>query len=197
MSRLPLAFGIIKHMSKLPTFITSNPSKAEQLGWHLGIELKHVAAEVPEVQSLSLAEVVEHKAKAAYEIVEGPVLVEDTSLTFHALGKLPGPLIKWFLQELNTDGLCQLLDGYSDRSTTARVLFGYYDGSNLSTFTGQAEGTIALQPRGEQGFGWDSIFIPQGYDKTWGEMTKEEQIATSMRRSALTKLESYLKSGSK
>jgi non-canonical purine NTP pyrophosphatase (RdgB/HAM1 family) len=180
-------------MSNRPTFITSNPSKAEQLGWHLGIELDHMAAEVPEIQSLSLAEIVEHKAKAAYEIAKGPVLVEDTSLVFHALGKLPGPLIKWFLTELDNYGLCQLLNGYPDRSATASVLFGYYDGRELHTFEGRAKGSIANHPVGERGFGWDPIFIPIGHNKTWGEMTKEEQSNSSMRRIALAKLEDYLK----
>lgn len=186
-------FCYYRYMSERPIFITSNPSKAEQLSWHLGIELDHMAAEVPEVQSLSLAEVVEHKAKAAYKVANRPVLVEDTSLVFHALGKLPGPLIKWFLQELDNDGLCHLLNGYSDRSATASVLFGYYDGNELSTFEGKAEGSVAVQPIGERGFGWDPVFIPNGYDKTWGEMTKEEQSESSMRRIALAKLEDYLK----
>lgn len=66
---------------------------------------------------------------------------------FHALGKLPGPLIKWFLQELDNEGLCRLLDNYSDRSATASVLFGCYDGARLSTFTAEAAGSIAEQPR--------------------------------------------------
>ena len=99
-----------------------------------------------------------------------------------------------FLQELDNEGLCQLLNNYLDRSATASVLFGYYDGYELATFDGQAEGTIATQPVGERGFGWDPIFMPSGYDKTWGEMTKEEQADSSMRRIALAKLEEYLKS---
>ena len=180
-------------MTKQPTFITSNISKAEQLSWHLGIELKHMAAEVPEIQSLSLLEVVEHKAKEAYKVVKGPVLVEDTSLVFNALGKLPGPLIKWFLHELDNEGLCRLLDNYSDRSAIASVLFGYYDGNKLYTFDGQTKGMIANQPKGELGFGWDPVFIPSNYDKTWAEMTMEEQSDSSMRRIALSKLEAFLK----
>lgn len=180
-------------MSERPTFITGNPSKAEQLSWHLGIEVEHQAANVPEIQSLDLAEVVDHKARAAFEIVSGPVLVEDTSITFNALGKLPGPLVKWFLHELDNDGLCHLLDNYDDRSATASVLFGYFDGTTLVSFSGEARGTIARAPRGSRGFGWDPIFIPEGSSKTWGEMTKEEQTETSMRRIALQKLEEHLR----
>ena len=178
-------------MIEKPTFITGNPSKAEQLGWHLGVELNHIASDTPEIQSLSLEEIVVNKTKAAFEIVEGPVLVEDTSLVFHALGLLPGPLIKWFLKELDNKGLCHLLDNYDDRSATASVLFGYYDGKELKTFSGEAEGSIAYEPRGKRGFGWDSVFIPKGHKKTWGEMSKDEQSETSMRRIALKKLESY------
>lgn len=179
-------------MGKRITFITGNPSKAEQLSWHLGVELEHMAAEMPEVQSLSLDEIIEHKAKSAYALVKGPVLVEDTSLVFHALGKLPGPLVKWFLQELDNGGLCHLLDGYTDRSATAAVLFGYYDGVKLLTFSGDCKGTIAAEPKGARGFGWDPIFIPKGHAQTWGEMTLDEQSDTSMRRIALKKLEGYL-----
>ena len=179
-------------MRAKPTFITSNASKAEQLSWHLGIEVAHQAAEVPEIQSLDPAEVVEHKARAAFETVQGPVLVEDTSLVFHALGKLPGPLIKWFLQELGNDGLCRLLNGYGSRSATAAVIFGYYDGQQLLTFWGVKQGEIAAHPRGASGFGWDPIFVPEGDSKTWGEMSKDEQTQTSIRKVALLKFERYL-----
>jgi non-canonical purine NTP pyrophosphatase (RdgB/HAM1 family) len=176
-----------------PTFITGNAAKAEQLGWHLGVKLGHLALDLPELQSLDLTEVVEHKVKAAFEITHTPVLVEDVALVFHALGKLPGPLIKWFLQELGNDGLCHLLDGYETRCASASVLFGYYDGGEVLTFAGAVDGEIALLPRGAQGFGWDPIFIPGGRTQTWGEMSKDEQRQTSMRKIALQKLERYLR----
>jgi len=175
------------------TFITGNAAKAEQLGRHLDFPVEHQKIDLAEIQSLSLAEIVEHKAKEAYEIVKTPVLIEDTSLVFAALGRLPGPLVKWFLTELGNDGLCKLLNNYEDRSCTAEVLFGLYDGEKLSTFHGLAHGSVADSPRGERGFGWDPIFIPVGYNKTWGEMAAEEQKETSMRRIALKKLEAELK----
>lgn len=62
----------------------------------------------------------------------------------------------------------------------------------MEVFEGEIEGTIAEKPRGERGFGWDPIFIPKGYRKTWGEMSTEEQKETSMRRIALKKLETFL-----
>ncbi len=175
------------------TFITGNAAKAEQLGRHLDYQVTHKKLDLPEIQSLDLREIIEHKAKEAYKAVGGLVLVEDTSLTFNALSHLPGPLIKWFLTELGNEGLCKILNSYEDRSAFAEVCFGLYNGINLKIFEGQAYGTIAFSPRGEKGFGWDPIFIPQGYQKTWGEMNMEEQKDTSMRRIALKKLEAHIK----
>lgn len=86
------------------TFITGNPSKAEQLGRHLGHPVKHLKLDIPEIQSLDLREVTRHKVEEAFRQINSPVLVEDTSLTFNSLGKLPGPLIKWFLTELGNEG---------------------------------------------------------------------------------------------
>lgn len=175
------------------TFITGNPGKVNLLRQYLHFPMIHKPLDLVEVQSLDLATIVEHKAKEAYRQVGGPVLVEDTSLRFYALGKLPGPLIKWFLTELRTDGLCRLLDNYTDRSAVAEVLFGLYDGQSFQTFSGAVEGAVAMTPRGSRGFGWDAIFVPNGFDKTWAEMKDEEAHESSMRMIALRKLETYLK----
>lgn len=174
------------------TFITGNAAKAEQLGRYLDHPIAHKKLDLIEIQSLDLHEIIEHKTKEAHKQLGGIVLVEDTSLVFKALGKLPGPLIKWFLTELDNAGLCKLLDGYKNRSAVAEVCFGLYDRKGLKIFEGEARGTIANTPRGERGFGWDPIFIPEGHTKTWGEMDPEEQKGTSMRRVALKKLEAYL-----
>ena len=176
------------------TFITGNPAKAEQVGRHLKHPLLHKKLDLPEIQSLDLHEIVERKAKEAFAQIGTPILVEDTSLIFHALGRLPGPLIKWFLTELDNAGLCKLLDGYDDQSALAVACFGLYDGKELKIFEGPMHGTIAASPRGEKSFGWDPIFIPDGCEKTWGEMDVDEQKETSMRRIALEKLDAYLQS---
>lgn len=175
------------------TFITSNKSKAEQLRLHLDHPIKHKKLSVSEIQSLELEEVVKHKAREAYKQIKSPVLVEDTSLVFYAFGRLPGPLIKWFLEELDNEGLCRILDGYKDRSAIAKVCFGLYAGKALKVFKGEVKGSVAKMPKGERSFGWDPIFIPEGYTKTWGEMDDKEQKQTSMRRIALKQLENYLK----
>lgn len=171
-------------------FVTGNQNKADDTQRYLHIPMTHTKLDLTEIQSLDAKEVVEHKAREAYKILGHPVLVEDTSLVFHALGKLPGPFIKWFLQELGNDGLCELLK--EDRSATATVVFGFYDGTNLNFFEGSMTGTIAQAPRGKNGFGWDSIFIPAGQAKSYAEMTAEEHDTISMRRIALEKMKKEL-----
>lgn len=180
-------------MKKL-TFITGNAEKAAQLRFHLDYPVTHQKLDLPEIQSLDLEEIATEKARAAYEEIEAPVLVEDTSLTFNALDKLPGPLIKWFLNTLGNDGLVKLLSGFEDKTARAEVCFALHDGSQTKIFKGEVGGQIASVPKGEKGFGWDPIFIPEGADKTWGEMSAEEQKQTSMRRIALAKLQKHLAS---
>ena len=176
------------------TYVTSNPGKAELLRHSLHFPVLHTSMDLLEIQSLDVATIIEYKAREAFRHIRSPVLVEDSSLQFVAWGTLPGPFIKWFLAELGPDGLCRLLDGTPERSALASIHFGLYDGQAFHAFAGASEGSIALTPRGSHGFGWDSIFIPSGYHKTWAEMTEEEAQATSIRTIALTRLEAYLKS---
>lgn len=175
------------------TYVTSNPGKAELLHHFLHFPVLHTTLDLLEIQSLDAATIIEQKAKASFQHVHSPVLVEDSSLQFVAWGRLPEPFIKWFFAELGPDGLCRLLDGTPERSAVASIHFGLYDGQAFHAFAGAREGTIALTPRGSHGSGWDSIFIPSGSHKTWAEMTEEEAQATSIRTIALTKLEAYLK----
>jgi inosine triphosphate pyrophosphatase len=174
------------------TFITSNPSKAAFVSEFLEHPIGHKSLDLAEVQSLDLEEVTCCKAQEAFRILKTPVLVEDISLVFHALNQLPGPLIKWFLQSIGNDGICNLLNQYEDRSATAEVRFCLYDGEEIHMFKGLKKGEIAAAPRGEKGFGWDPIFIPEGFTQTWGEMDTAEQFASSMRQPAISELRTYL-----
>ena len=179
------------------TFITGNAAKAKYLSDYFHIPVAHKKLDLPELQSLDLRTIVLDKARRAYEAVGSPVLVEDVSVTFHAFKRLPGPLIKWFLETLGTDGLCRILDGYDNRSARAEVMYGYCDGGEVKVFHGAVEGTIAPAPRGETNFGWDPTFIPLGHERTLAEMTGDEKHATSMRRIALEKLAKFLSESKK
>lgn len=175
------------------TFITGNAHKARSIAKHLTFPVQHQKLDLVEIQSLDLREVIIHKAKEGYNQIKKPVLVEDTSLVFRSLGRLPGPFIKWFWEEIGNEGLCQLLDPYSDRFAEVTNALGLYDGTQLRIFTETARGTVAEQPRGNNAFGWNPIFIPEGFEKTWAELTDEEREPFSARTKVVKQLEIFLK----
>jgi non-canonical purine NTP pyrophosphatase (RdgB/HAM1 family) len=175
------------------TFITGNPKKAEQVSKYLDYPVTHHKLDLPEIQTLDIEELVAYKAKEAFTRLQTPVLIEDNWLVFNAFGKLPGPFVKWFLQEIGTQGLCDLLEKFEDWSAKAIVLFGLYDGKELKTFLGEIDGEVVKEPRGDNGFGWDPIFVPIGYNQTRGQMNEEDYDKTSPRNLALQKLLKYLK----
>ena len=173
-------------------FITGNQHKADFLAKRLGMQIEHRKIDLDEIQSLDPRAVTEHKVRQAYAVAKRPVLVEDIALTFTAMKRLPGTFIKWFLEELGTDGLCRLADGLAHREAVATVCYGFYDGKRLQFFESRISGQVAAHPRGDHGFGWDSIFIPEGATKTYGEMTPDEAWPLSLRAPTLKKLREFL-----
>lgn len=162
------------------TFITGNPNKVRMLKENLGYDVEHKSIELDEIQSLNSEKIVEHKARQAYEVVKGPVLVEDVSLKLDALGGLPGPLIKWFLEKIGAEGICNIANRLGAHGAVAEVCYGYFDGNTLKLFTGQKKGAISTEVRGED-FGWNRCFIPEGATKTYAEMNGEESQAFALR----------------
>ncbi len=172
-------------------FITGNQHKADYLTKWLGMPVRHQKIELNEIQSLDLREVAEHKARQAYEIVKQPVLVEDVALNFSAMGRLPGTLIKLFIEEVGNEGLCRLADSLPDRGAEALICYALFDGEAVGFFEGKTVGTIAKSPRGSEGFGWNPIFIPNGSDKTFAEMVDEDRMPYGHRAEAVAKLRAF------
>lgn len=165
---------------KQVVYVTGNPEKAANFSRHIGLEVRHHPADLDEIQTLDAAELVEHKARQAFAQLKEPVLVEDVTLTFDAWDGLPGPFVKFFVKKGLDEGLskmCRMLDGFSDRSAEATCTFGYFDGERLELFTGTLRGHIGHEPRGENGFGFDRIFVPEGSKLTAAELDEAEYDA--------------------
>lgn len=175
------------------TFITGSQEKADKLAQYLSYPVDHVKLDLDEVQSLDPREVATHKARQAYKQIKKPVLVEDTFLIFTALGKLPGPLIKWFLEELGEQGTADLLAG-KDRGAIAGAVFAYYDGERTEVFVGMLEGTIAETASGDGGWGWDKIFIPKGTEVTQANAKPEDYEANYTKIKPFAELKEFLES---
>ncbi|XP_029635223.1 inosine triphosphate pyrophosphatase isoform X2 [Octopus sinensis] len=172
------------------TFVTGNANKLKEftqiLGKNFPYKLINENVDIPEYQGES-DDISRAKCLEAAKIVKGPVVVEDTSLCFNALGGLPGPYIKWFLNKLKPEGLHRLLHGFEDKSAYALCTLAFSTG-NLEApvllFKGQTDGKI-VAPSGPNDFGWDPCFQPDGFDQTYAEMPKELKNSLSHRGKAV------------
>lgn len=162
-------------------FVTQSQGKLQEAEALLGYALQNHPLDLPEIQSIAVEEVVAAKAKYAYELLQSPVMVDDTGLYIDAWGGLPGALVKWFLKGTGAAGICKMLDSFVERTAYAESIVGVYDGE-LHIYRGRVKGRIAPGPVGDNGFGWDPIFIPDGETQTFGQMTLDTKLKYSMRR---------------
>jgi non-canonical purine NTP pyrophosphatase (RdgB/HAM1 family) len=174
------------------TFATTNAGKLrEALHW-LGVPVEGADLELDELQTTDLGALARHKALQAHARLGRPVFVEDTALTFAAWGELPGPFIKFFLSNLGLAGTVRALEPFGDPRAEAVCTVALHDGHAVHLFEGRLRGQI-VPPRGEQGFGWDPIFVPEGAQRTLGEMALEEKRRHSMRARAFQALAAHLR----
>ena len=106
--------------------------------------------------------------------------------TLHPHG-LPGALVAWFLDTVGPQGILDMAAGITSRRATVSTALGYADADGVQVFTGTVDGSLATEPRGTSGFGYDAIFIPgsDGSHRTYAQMTSEEKNKISHRRRAV------------
>jgi len=182
-------------------FVTGNKKKLEEVQQilaagekELPFEVTSMKVDLPELQGEDATEIAIAKCKVAAEKVNGPVMCEDTCLCYNALGGLPGPYIKWYLQKVGLLGLYKKLAGYEDKSAYAQCIFALCagPGCEVHIFDGRTQGRIVL-PCGPEDFGWDPVFQPdEGPGFTFAEMTKDAKNAISHRGRALESLRKWL-----
>ncbi len=132
------------------------------------------------------------KAVSVSRLVEGLVLGDDSGLEVDSLGGAPGVYSARYAgveanDRRNVEKLLDELANCCKEQRVARfrcVLALARDGELLDTFTGAVEGGIIDQPRGDQGFGYDPVFVPTGFDRTFAELPAETKNAISHRGKA-------------
>jgi XTP/dITP diphosphohydrolase len=129
-----------------------------------------------EVLSSDLETVVKEKAKAAYKQALVPLIVEHGALYIDHLSGLPGPMVKLFWEKLD-DRLPSLLPAAASRRAEAVHMVCSCDGKRLRVYKGRVRGSIAAQKRGSGGIHWEPMFIPEGHQKTLGEMRADERLS--------------------
>lgn len=171
--------------------VTGNPDKAVEAERILGRRPEIEPLDLPEIQSLDLAEVLTAKAREAWRRLRDagrptPVVVEETGLELSALNGFPGPLVKWMLEAVGAEGVARVGLAQDDPGVAAVCALAYYDRpvtrdaaeaeeEILLVGAGRTDGTLTLPPRGEHGFGWDPVFVPQGETRTYAELAPAEK----------------------
>ncbi len=175
-------------------FVTSNPGKVEEVRRYLaplGIDVYQLRVEYPEIQADSLEEVAEYGVRWLAERIDGPFFLDDSGLFIPALKGFPGVYSAYVYRTLGIEGILRLLAGVDDRGAYFKSIIAYWDGE-LHVFEGRVDGVITREPRGSGGFGFDPIFRPSGFDRTFAEMTTDEKNRISHRGRALQRFATWL-----
>lgn len=138
------------------------------------------------------------KALYVFQKKNLPVFADDSGLVVNSLGGEPGVYSARYAgsqrdDDANMDLLLQKLNGKQDRTAEFQTVITLIDEEGKShQFKGVVEGTIAHNKKGTNGFGYDPIFMPKGYDMTFAELPLEEKNRISHRAKAVQKLLEYL-----
>jgi len=153
------------------------------------------ATRVAEIQTEDMDRMVADKVIKAFAKIRRPVFVDHTGLYFELLNGLPGGLTEIFFNRLETKGIAELIGNSSNPKVRAVTLLGYCDGRAVHIFKGEICGTVPKSPRGPEGFQWDPVFQPDGYEQTFAEMGEDKKNEISMRRLAVNAFLKHLSGG--
>ncbi len=179
-------------------FATRNEHKvaeANRVLKEFGIELYPANVEKLEIQSDDLEEIARVAAEHAFKKFGKPIIVEDSGLFIDALNGFPGPYSSYVYRTIGLRGVLKLLDGCRKRDAYFKAAVAIALKNDLvMVFTGVVRGSISLEPRGAYGFGYDPIFIPEGFNRTFAELGEEAKCSVSHRARAFRKLGEWLAS---
>ena len=189
-------------MKKL-IFATNNAHKLEEVGAIIGSSLHLVtlreagiAEDIPEneptIEGNALA-----KARYVWEKTGCDCFADDTGLEVDALGGAPGVHSARYATDghdfaANREKLLRELEGVENRKARFRTVVALIEGGVEHCFEGIVEGEITTSEIGEGGFGYDCLFRPEGYERTFAELAPEEKNAISHRGRAVAKLSEWL-----
>jgi len=189
---------------------TRNPGKIHEIKLIIGdvdLELRSLqefdGVDVAEENADTFVENAIAKAQFYARATGMLALADDSGLEVEALGGAPGVLSARYAGEHATDAdrrglLLSELSKTGNENRRARfvcaIAIAEADGQVLNISEGICEGSITFAPRGELGFGYDPLFVPDGYDQTFGELSDDIKNRISHRARALTKVRAFLKS---
>lgn len=194
-------------------FATGNPHKVEEAGQILGPEFHlktpadfGITEDIPETADTLEGNALQ-KAEYVFRHTGKPCFADDTGLFVDALGGAPGVLSARYAGpgKRAEDNVCKLLAELKDmpvenagrrlRTARFRCVVAYVDGNVRQVFEGRVEGEISTAPRGDSGFGYDPVFLPERYglERSFAELTADEKNAISHRGEAMRQFAAWIR----
>ncbi len=175
--------------------ITKNKNKYQEASlilkpYRISLEQKPLSKE--EIQAESLEKIALHAARKAYVLLRRPLIVDDSGLFVEALRGFPGPYSSYVYKTIGYEGILDLLDDVENRRACFKTALALISPPLEKLFVGETCGVITRKPMGSGGFGFDPIFMPEGYSKTYAQMTTTEKNAVSHRGKAFRLMASWL-----
>ena len=192
------------NMKRKLVFATNNAHKLDEVRQILGDRVEvfslndiNCHADIPETAD-TLEGNARQKAEYIYKNYGMDCFADDTGLEVEVLNGAPGVYSARYAggeghdSEANMRKLLAELQGKSDRRAQFRTAICLIEGGKEHLFEGVVKGCIIEERRGGSGFGYDPVFVPEGYDETFAEMGNEEKNKISHRARAVQKLCEYL-----
>ena len=182
-------------------FISSNPHKFKEITAAMNkhnIQVSHLKQEYSELQADSTKEIAIASAASLSPVIDSDFFLEDSGLRIESLEGFPGPYSSYIYRTIGWEGVLKLLRDKENRNASFISVFALVQDNNLFTFEGICPGKISLQGRGEQGFGFDPIFIPKekeienSENLTFAQLSADHKNKISHRARALAKLIDFL-----
>ncbi len=176
-------------------FITSNEGKfreVREMGESYGIDVEWHEEEYLEPQGSSLKEIARASADSLTEKLGKPFIIEDSGLFIEGLKGFPGPYSSYVYKTIGNEGIAKLIEDVDNRVAYFLAVVAYFDGERIHTFEGRVDGEISSEIIGEQGFGFDPVFLYG--DRTFAEMDGRKKNEVSHRRKAFEDFFKWLSS---
>ena len=182
---------------------SKNSNKIDEIKQILGENFKifSLLDIYPDIEIEEIGKTIEEnskiKAEWLYKRVKKPCIADDSGLEVEELNNEPGVMSARYAgrchdDKKNIEKLLNKMEGITNRKARFKTVITLINNHKIFQFEGTINGTITLEPRGKNGFGYDPIFIPDGFSKTFGEMDKSLKNSLSHRYLALEKLKNFL-----
>ncbi len=173
-----------------PIFVTNNEGKHQEVErWLAGLGIRFRRLDLSAPQGSDVESIARARVTEAYARLQEPCFCERSGLF---LWDHPNALGIDFKNTLRAIGEEEIGKRFGGSRGVARVAVAFEDGKGARVFSGSISGTLLREPRGEGGFGWDRLWVPDGYDRTLAEM-KSSKLVVNMRAAPYLELGDHLR----